>query len=161
MRRNDGRTALGDTFRDLFRARTVPTFLTRRVTFAAAHRYRRPDWSDERNAQVFGLCARENFHGHSYTCDVTVTGPVDPATGMIVDLARLDRILRREVRDRFDHRNINLDIPEFADGQRIPTGEELARFVFERVQAELGDAARVTNVTIAEDASLRASYTSA
>lgn len=137
----------------------VPTFLTRRVSFAAAHRYRRPDWSDERNAQVFGLCAREHYHGHSYTCDVTVTGTVDAGTGMVIDLALLDRVLAREVRERFDHRNINLDVPEFADGKRIPTGEELARFIFERVQAEIGDAARVTNVTIAEDATLSASYT--
>ena len=52
----------------------MPFFLTRRVTFAAAHRYRRPDWSDERNERVFGACARPNFHGHSYVCDVTVTG---------------------------------------------------------------------------------------
>ena len=138
----------------------MPTLLTRRVSFAAAHRYRRPDWTDERNAQVFGLCARENYHGHSYTCDVTVTGTVDAATGMLIDLALLDRILAREVRERFDHRNINLDIPDFADGKRIPTGEELARFIFERVQTELGDAARVTNVTIAEDATLSSSYTS-
>ena len=103
----------------------VPTFLTRRVTFAAAHRYRRPEWSEEENARVFGLCARENYHGHSYVCEVTVTGDVDPRTGMLVDLAVLDRVLDAEVRSRFDHRNVNLDVPEFADGKRIPTGEEL------------------------------------
>jgi 6-pyruvoyltetrahydropterin/6-carboxytetrahydropterin synthase len=136
----------------------LPSFLTRRVAFAAAHRYRRPDWTDERNEQVFGLCAREHYHGHSYTCDVTVTGPVDPTTGMLVDLAELDRVLACEVRDRFDHRNINLDIPEFADGKRVPTGEELARFIFERVQSALAGAARVVDVTIAEDATLSASY---
>ena len=104
----------------------MPTFLTRRVTFAAAHRYRRPEWSEEENARVFGLCARENYHGHSYVCEVTVTGDVDPRTGMLVDLAVLDRVLDAEVRSRFDHRNVNLDVPEFADGKRIPTGEELA-----------------------------------
>lgn len=135
----------------------MPTFLTRRVTFAAAHRYRRPEWSDEKNASVFGLCARENYHGHSYTCEVTVSGSVDPRTGMLVDLAVLDRVLETEVRARFDHRNINLDVPEFADGKRIPTGEELARFVCDRVQAALGEL-RVVEVTIAEDKSLRASY---
>ena len=135
----------------------MPTFLTRRVTFAAAHRYRRPEWSDEKNASVFGLCARENYHGHSYTCEVTVSGSVDPRTGMLVDLAVLDRVLETEVRARFDHRNINLDVPEFADGKRIPTGEELARFVCDRVQAALGEV-RVVEVTIAEDKSLRATY---
>ena len=77
----------------------MPSFLTRRVTFAAAHRYRRPDWSDERNAEVFGACARESFHGHSYTCDVVVTGDIDPVTGMIVDLGVLDHVLAAEVRD--------------------------------------------------------------
>lgn len=133
-------------------------YLTRRVTFAAAHRYRRPDWSDEQNARAFGLCARESFHGHSYVCDVTVTGTLDPATGMIVDLGLLDRVLASEVRERFDHRNINLDVAEFADGKLIPTGEELARFVCDRVQHGLGDAARVTEVTIAEDQTLRATY---
>jgi 6-pyruvoyltetrahydropterin/6-carboxytetrahydropterin synthase len=135
----------------------MPTFLTRRVTFAAAHRYRRPEWSDEKNASVFGLCARENYHGHSYSCEVTVSGDVDPQTGMLIDLAVLDRVLETEVRARFDHSNINLDVPEFADGKRIPTGEELARFVCDRVQAGLGTV-RVVEVSIAEDKSLRASY---
>jgi 6-pyruvoyltetrahydropterin/6-carboxytetrahydropterin synthase len=132
--------------------------LTRRVTFAAAHRYRIPQWSDERNAEVFGLCARPNFHGHTYVCDVTVRGELDETTGMIVDLARVDRVLAAEVRDRFDHRNINLDVPEFADGRLVPTGENLARFIFERVQRALGAAATVTAVTIAEDDTLRVTY---
>jgi 6-pyruvoyltetrahydropterin/6-carboxytetrahydropterin synthase len=136
----------------------MPTYLTRRVTFAAAHRYRRPDWSDAKNAGVFGLCARESFHGHSYTCDVMVTGDVDRETGMVVDLGLLDRVLASEVRERFDHRNINLDVPEFADGGLIPTGEELARFICDRVQSALGSAARVVSVTIAEDATLSATY---
>jgi 6-pyruvoyltetrahydropterin/6-carboxytetrahydropterin synthase len=136
----------------------MPSYLTRRVTFAAAHRYRRTDWSEEKNQNVFGRCAWENFHGHSYVCDVTVTGPIDPQTGFIVDLGVLDEILRVEVRERFDHRNINLDVPEFADGKLVPTGEELARFIFERVQRGLGSAARVFEVTVAEDATLSASY---
>ena len=136
----------------------MPAFLTRRVTFAAAHRYRRADWTNERNEQVFGLCARESFHGHTYLCDITVTGPIDPETGMIADLGLLDRVLATEVRDRFDHRNINLDVPEFADGRLIPTGEELARFIFRRVQASLGSGTRVVRVTVAEDTTLSASY---
>lgn len=136
----------------------MSSLLTRRVAFAAAHRYRRADWSAERNEEVFGLCARESYHGHSYVCDVTVGGPIDPNTGMLVDLGLLDRVLAVEVRERFDHRNINLDVPEFADGRLIPTGEELARFIFDRVQAGLGTAARVVRVTVAEDATLSASY---
>jgi 6-pyruvoyltetrahydropterin/6-carboxytetrahydropterin synthase len=138
----------------------MPAFLTRRVTFAAAHRYRIAEWSDQRNAEVFGLCARESFHGHSYVCDVTVHGEIDATTGMLVDLAVLDRILATEVRERFDHRNINLDVPEFADGRLVPTGENLARFIYQRVQRELAahGRARVTSVTVAEDATLSATY---
>ena len=132
--------------------------LTRRVTFAAAHRYRRPEWDDARNEATFGLCARPSFHGHSYVCEVTVSGEIDPLTGFCVDLAVLDRVLDAEVRDRFDHRNINTDVPEFADGLLVPTGENLARFIFERVQAALGGAPRVVEVVVAEDESLRCSY---
>ena len=136
----------------------MPSFLTRRVSFAAAHRYRRPDWSEERNAETFGLCSRESFHGHSYVCDVVVTGEIDPETGFVVDLGLLDRVLATEVRERFDHRNINLDVPEFADGKLVPTGEELARFIFERVQLGLGSKATVVSVTVAEDSTLSATY---
>ncbi len=77
-------------------------------------------------------------------------------TGMIVDLGLLDRVLATEVRDRFDHRNINLDVPEFADGQLIPTGENLARVILGFVQAALGDRVRVTEVRVAEDTTLSA-----
>jgi 6-pyruvoyltetrahydropterin/6-carboxytetrahydropterin synthase len=134
------------------------TTLTRRVNFAAAHRYRRPEWDDARNAATFGLCSLPNYHGHSYVCEVTVRGAVDPVTGFVVDLGVLDRALQREVRDRFDHRNINLDVPEFADGKLVPSGENLARFILERVQEALGTAATVTKVSVAEDDTLRATY---
>ena len=135
--------------------------LTRRVTFAAAHRYRRPEWDDARNEATFGPCAWPHFHGHSYVCDVTVSGDIDPLTGFVVDLGALDAILRREVHDRFDHRNINLDVPEFADGKLVPSGENLARFICERVSEAMrtdGMTARVTTVSISEDPSLRATY---
>lgn len=135
------------------------TTLTRRVQFAAAHRYRRPMWDDAQNEATFGLCARPNFHGHSYVCDVSVSGPVDRETGMLVDLGVLDRVLQDEVRTRFDHRNINLDLPEFDEASGlVPTGEELARFIAERVQAQLPAAVRVTRVVVAEDATLSATY---
>ncbi len=136
----------------------MPTSLTRRVTFAAAHRYRIAEWSDERNASTFGACARPNYHGHSYVCDVTVTGAVDSVTGFLVDLGRLDAVLEREVRDRFDHSNINLDVAEFADGGLVPTGENLARYIFRRVQAALGDHVQVARVTVAEDGTLSATF---
>ncbi|SRR5258708_28322025 len=138
----------------------MPASLTRRVTFAAAHRYRVAEWSDEKNELTFGLCARPTYHGHTYICDVTVAGEIDRITGFCVDLALLDDILESEVRSRFDHRNINLDVPEFADGKLMPTGENLARFIFERVQAELVGRARVIRVTIAEDSTLSTTYES-
>jgi 6-pyruvoyltetrahydropterin/6-carboxytetrahydropterin synthase len=137
--------------------------LTRRVSFAAAHRYRRPDWSDERNAATFGLCARPNFHGHSYVAQVTVRGTLDEETGFCVDLGALDRVLTEEVRERFDHRNLNLDVPEFADGAQIPTGENLARLIATRVQARLREALGaaapvVERVVVAEDETLSATF---
>ena len=135
------------------------TSLTRRVQFAAAHRYRRPDWSESENADVFGACAHPNYHGHTYTCDVTVAGPVDEETGFVVDLSFLDSVLQREVHDRFDHRNINLDVPEFAEGKLIPTGENLARFIAERCQSALAHtSARVIRVNLAEDVTLSSCY---
>lgn len=133
--------------------------LTRRVAFAAAHRYRRPEWSDERNEAVFGPCSRPHYHGHSYVCDVTVEGEIDSITGFAMDLGELDAILAEEVYKRFDHRNINLEVPEFADGLLVPTGENLARFIFDRVAARLPAAKRVTKVIVAEDKTLSATYT--
>ncbi len=135
--------------------------LTRRVTFAAAHRYSRPDWSDEKNESVFGACSRPNYHGHSYVCDVTVEGTVDSETGFVVDLGLLDTILMEEVRNRFDHRNINLEVSEFADGLLVPTGENLAVFIFDKVAQRLSDANRVKSVTVAEDQTLSATYSGA
>jgi len=139
----------------------MPASLTRRVSFAAAHRYRIATWSDERNEEVFGLCARPSYHGHSYVCDVTVRGEIDATTGMVIDLGVLDRILDLEVRQRFDHRNINVDVPEFGEGRLVPTGENLARFIYERVASSLrsgNSTARVVKVIVAEDATLSASY---
>lgn len=132
--------------------------LTRRVKFAAAHRYRRPEWDDARNESTFGACAWPNYHGHSYTCDVTVAGNIDPTTGFIIDLGTLDAILRREVIQRFDHRNINVDVPEFGDGLLVPSGENLARFILDHVQDALQSDARIVSVTIAEDDTLCATY---
>ena len=133
-------------------------YLTRRVTFAAAHRYRLPELSDEENTRRFGLCARPNYHGHSYVCDVTVRGTIDERTGMIVDLGDLDRVLERDVRARFEHANLNLDVPEFAEGRLMPTGENLARHIFQAVQRGLGGAAEVCEVRVAEDSTLSATY---
>jgi len=132
--------------------------LSRRVDFAAAHRYRRPDWNEERNRSVFGACANLNYHGHDYACTVTVRGVIDDTTGMIIDLGLLDRILDDEIFARFDHRNINLDVAEFADGRLVPTGENIARFIFERVQPRLPAGVELVRVDVAEDETLSATF---
>lgn len=132
--------------------------LTRRITFAAAHRYHRADWSDARNTEVFGRCANPHFHGHGYTCHVTVRGPIDHDTGMVIDLGVFDAVLDREVREPFDHRNLNLEVAEFADGALIPTGENLARVIFQRVQRALAGRIRVVRVVVAEDETLSAEF---
>jgi 6-pyruvoyltetrahydropterin/6-carboxytetrahydropterin synthase len=128
--------------------------LTRRVTFSAAHRYRRPEWDEARNAAVFGACAHPNWHGHTYTCDVTVGGAIDPLTGFCADLGALDRALRERVLARLDHRNLVLDIPEFAEGNEIPTSESVAWWIAREVQAALGADTRVLRVRLAEEPGL-------
>ncbi len=133
--------------------------LTRRVYFSAAHRYRRPEWDDARNTATFGKCARPNFHGHTYTCDVSVSGPVDAETGFVADLGLFDRVLSAEVVERLDHANLNLDIAEFADGATIPSSEEIARWIAERVQQGLAHTtARVTRVMVSEEPHLWAMW---
>jgi 6-pyruvoyltetrahydropterin/6-carboxytetrahydropterin synthase len=137
----------------------MPTVsLTRRVAFSAAHRYSRPDWSDDKNRATFGSCAEPNYHGHNYVCEITVSGPLDETTGFVMDLGALDKILDAEIMAKFDHRNINLEVPEFAEGKLIPSGENLARYIYERVQKKIGATPRVTRVKVAEDRSLSSTY---
>jgi 6-pyruvoyltetrahydropterin/6-carboxytetrahydropterin synthase len=120
------------------------------VTFEAEHRYYREDWSPEENARTFGGAANPTFHGHTYVCDVTVRGPVEEASGMVIDLGELDAVLEREVRDRFGDRRINLDVPEFTDGHLVPSCEHLASFIFDRVQSALGARISLARVIVRE-----------
>jgi 6-pyruvoyltetrahydropterin/6-carboxytetrahydropterin synthase len=103
--------------------------ITRRATFAAAHILCRPDWTEERNREVFGACV--NDHGHNYVIEVTVSGPVDPETGMVVNLKQVDSILRREFVDAVDHRHLNRDVDFLAT--IIPTAENIAQAAFQRL----------------------------
>jgi 6-pyruvoyltetrahydropterin/6-carboxytetrahydropterin synthase len=130
--------------------------LTRRIGFRAEHRYHRDDWSPEENSRVFGSAADPEFHGHDYLCDVTVSGSVDEPSGMLIDLVALDEVLRREVRERFDGRRINLDVPEFRDGGLVPSCEVLARFIFEQIRAALGGRVIVESVVVRESDTLSA-----
>ena len=114
--------------------------LTRRVRFSAAHRYHRPDWSEERNRQVFGPCANPHGHGHDYLLEVVVEGEVDPVTGFSVDLGMLDRVLGEEVVEPLDHQHLNHVVPEFAPGGQIPTTENILLLLWKRIQPRLGGA---------------------
>jgi 6-pyruvoyltetrahydropterin/6-carboxytetrahydropterin synthase len=90
----------------------MPTVtITRRMRFAAAHRVHNPALSDAENARLFGKCNNPNWHGHNYLLEVSVTGPIDPRTGYVMDLAVLREIVERELVTQLDHRNLNLDVP--------------------------------------------------
>jgi 6-pyruvoyltetrahydropterin/6-carboxytetrahydropterin synthase len=86
-------------------------YITRKEHFNAAHKLWRPDWTEEKNHDVFGKCANPNWHGHNYTLLVTVKGNVNPETGYLVDLKDLSRIIKEEILDALDHKNLNLDVP--------------------------------------------------
>jgi 6-pyruvoyltetrahydropterin/6-carboxytetrahydropterin synthase len=96
----------------------------RRSNFNAAHRLFRPDWSDEKNQEVFGKCNNPNFHGHNYTLEVWIEGEIDTETGYVIDLKLVKDLVKKEIEERFDHRNLNLDCPEFQN--LIPTAENIA-----------------------------------
>ena len=101
----------------------------RRETFNAAHRLFREEWSDEKNLEVFGKCSHPNFHGHNYVLEVWIEGSVDPITGFVIDLKILKEIILSHVMERFDHRNLNLDCPEFKGIN--PTTENIAKVIWE------------------------------
>jgi 6-pyruvoyltetrahydropterin/6-carboxytetrahydropterin synthase len=107
--------------------------LTKRIEFAAAHRYIKAEWDEAKNRAVFGLCYNPPAHGHNYMVEVTVLGEVDPKTGMVVNLFDLKRILLN-VLEEFDHKNLNLDMPYFEG--RIPTSENLARVLWAKLDTQ-------------------------
>jgi 6-pyruvoyltetrahydropterin/6-carboxytetrahydropterin synthase len=109
--------------------------LTRSYEFAAAHRLHTEELSDRENAELFGKCNNPHGHGHNYVLEVTVGGEPDPRTGMVTDLALLDRVVGEQVVDRYDHRHLNLDIPEFRELN--PTSENLVRVIWERLEPHL------------------------
>ena len=95
-------------------------YIVRKEHFNAAHRLYNPSWSKEKNEKEFGVCSNKNWHGHNYELFVTVRGDVNPETGFIIDLKWLGDLLRQKVVDPFDHRNLNLDVPNF-EGKMVST----------------------------------------
>ena len=113
----------------------MSTTLYRKAHFNAAHRLFLPQWSDEKNAAVFGKCSNPNYHGHNYDLEVGITGPIDPVTGFVMDVAELKALIKTEVEDPFDHKNLNLEVPEFKD--LIPTVENIAQVIWAKLRGRI------------------------
>jgi len=131
--------------------------LTKRIEFAAAHRYIKADWDEAKNRAVFGRCYNPPAHGHNYIVEVTVLGEVDSKTGMVVNLFDLKCILLN-VLEEFDHKNLNLDMPYFED--RIPTSENLARVLWTKMDPQK-DIGTLHTIRLYEDEDLYAEITAA
>jgi 6-pyruvoyltetrahydropterin/6-carboxytetrahydropterin synthase len=134
--------------------------LTRRATFSASHYYWNDAWTKEKNEDVFGRCARKNGHGHNYTLEVTVAGEPDPVTGFVVDLKWLKDLIESEVLAAYDHRHLNLEVPEFAESKLIPTTENIAIAAWKRLESAVRGAAgaRLSRVRIYETPEIFAEY---
>ena len=112
-------------------------YLTRKEHFNAAHQLYNPTWSDEKNIEVFGKCANKNFHGHNYNLFVTVKGKPHPETGFIMNVKTLSTIIQKEVCELLDHKNLNLDIPEFYG--TMASTENLAIFIWNKLEPHINE----------------------
>ncbi|WP_330441921.1 6-pyruvoyl trahydropterin synthase family protein [Flavobacterium sp. C4GT6] len=121
--------------------------VSRKAHFNAAHRLYRKDWSDEQNDAVFGKCNNPNFHGHNYELIVSVTGDIDPQTGYVIDMKVLKDIINDEVEQPFDHKNLNVDVPEFRDLN--PTAENIVVVIWNKIRKRI-DAAMDIEVILYE-----------
>jgi 6-pyruvoyltetrahydropterin/6-carboxytetrahydropterin synthase len=122
--------------------------VTKRLHFAAAHRLRRDDWSDERNRSVFGLCSNPNWHGHNYELDVTIEGEIDPETGFVIDLGDVRQLVESRVIEQVDHRNLNLDV-EWMRGLN-PTTENLVVAIWQQIVDVLPSHVRLARLVLWE-----------
>jgi 6-pyruvoyltetrahydropterin/6-carboxytetrahydropterin synthase len=133
--------------------------VTRRLHFSAAHRLFRADWSDARNATVFGDCSNPNWHGHNYELEVTVIGPVDPETGYVMDLKELRDLVQDRVVVDVDHRNLNLDVPWMRDV--LPSTENFVVAIWDRLKGGLPANVRLERVLLQETPRNFVEYTGA
>ena len=111
--------------------------VSRKAHFNAAHKLYRPDWNDEKNKEVFGKCANENYHGHNYELIVSLTGEINQETGYVYDLGKLKNIIKVEVEDYLDHKNLNLDIDDFKSSN--PSAENIAVLIYNRLIPHFDD----------------------
>ena len=109
--------------------------VSRKAHFNAAHRLYRKDWDNSKNNEVFGKCNNPNFHGHNYELVVSVTGKIDKETGFVIDMKILKDLIKSEVEDAFDHKNLNLEVPEFKDLN--PTAENIAVIIYNKLKLKL------------------------
>ena len=109
--------------------------VSRKAHFNAAHRLYKKDWSFEKNDEIFGKCNNPNFHGHNYELIVSVTGDIDKETGYVIDMKVLKEIIKEEVEDAFDHKNLNVEVPEFKDLN--PTAENIAVVIYNKMKQKL------------------------
>lgn len=107
----------------------------RKEHFNAAHRLNNPKWSAEKNQEIFGKCNNEYYHGHNYNLIVKVTGEIDPETGYVVDMKELSDLIKEHIADRFDHKNLNIEIPEFKDLN--PSAENIAIVIYDILRPKL------------------------
>lgn len=121
--------------------------VSRKAHFNAAHRLYRKDWSHEKNDAVFGKCNNPNFHGHNYELIVSVTGEIDQETGYVIDMKVLKDIIKREVEDAFDHKNLNVEVSEFQSLN--PTAENIAVVIYNKIKPML-DSALDLEITLYE-----------
>jgi 6-pyruvoyltetrahydropterin/6-carboxytetrahydropterin synthase len=125
----------------------MPITVYRKAHFNAAHRLFRKDWSDQKNEAVFGKCNNPNYHGHNYELIVGLSGEIDQETGYLIDLKILKDLIFEEVEKPFDHKNLNLDVPEFKELN--PTVENIAVVIWNKLRKELEDKYKIT-VTLYE-----------
>jgi 6-pyruvoyltetrahydropterin/6-carboxytetrahydropterin synthase len=109
--------------------------VNRKAHFNAAHRLYRKEWSDEKNTEVFGKCSNPNYHGHNYDLIVSVTGEIDSETGYVIDIKILKKIIKEEVEDAFDHKNLNIEVEEFKNLN--PTAEHIAVVIYNKMRPKL------------------------
>lgn len=107
--------------------------VSRKAHFNAAHRLYRKDWSDEKNNRVFGKCNNPNYHGHNYELIVSVTGEIDQETGFVIDVKILSDLIKEHIEDAFDHKNLNLDVPDFVNLN--PTAENIAVVIWNKLRS--------------------------
>ena len=103
--------------------------VSRKAHFNAAHRLHNKNWSNEKNQKVFGKCNYQNYHGHNYELIVSVTGKINPETGYVMDMGELKKIIKNEIEERLDHKNLNLDIPYFS--KVIPSAENICIYIYD------------------------------